>query len=146
MYRVISPKGILSIQALLRALKASRMEVDLYLPSFRTMRKRSRSRSPTPCEHDRPLVRSSALCSCLLDSIDSYNRSAYPYQHSPLAMVLANCLRLSRLLNQRALHHPQKCRHHLPSCSFQVPRNQPTFARQTRVGSSRMSGWPSHAT
>ncbi|KAI0003419.1 hypothetical protein BJV74DRAFT_985727 [Russula compacta] len=36
------------------------MEIDLYLPSFRTMRKRSRSRSPTPCEHDRPLKRSSA--------------------------------------------------------------------------------------
>lgn len=35
----------------------SRMEIDLYLPSFRTMRKRSRSRSPTPCEHDRPLKR-----------------------------------------------------------------------------------------
>jgi len=29
----------------------------LYLPSCRTMRKRSRSRSPTPCEHDRPLKR-----------------------------------------------------------------------------------------
>lgn len=35
----------------------SGMEIDLYLPSFRTMRKRSRSRSPTPCEHDRPLKR-----------------------------------------------------------------------------------------
>jgi hypothetical protein len=42
---------------------APEMEMDLYLPSFRTMRKRSRSRSPTPCEHDRPLVRSSVLCS-----------------------------------------------------------------------------------
>lgn len=36
---------------------APEMEIDLYLPSFLTMRKRSRSRSPTPCEHDRPLVR-----------------------------------------------------------------------------------------
>ncbi|KAI0247064.1 hypothetical protein BJV78DRAFT_1248692 [Lactifluus subvellereus] len=34
------------------------MEIDLCLPSFHTMRKRSRSRSPTPCEHDRPLKRS----------------------------------------------------------------------------------------
>jgi hypothetical protein len=37
------------------------MEIDLYLPTFRTMRKRSRSRSPTPCEHDRPLVRTPIL-------------------------------------------------------------------------------------
>jgi hypothetical protein len=126
----------------------SSMEIDLYLPSFRTMRKRSRSRSPTPCEHDRPLVRFlRTSASRLFDTIGSYNRSAYPCHHSPLAIVLAKLLRLSRLLIRRVLYHPHKHRHHhLPSSSFRVPGNQHIFARQTRMGSSRMSGWPSHAT
>ncbi|KAH9180271.1 hypothetical protein EDB89DRAFT_7311 [Lactarius sanguifluus] len=33
------------------------MEIDLYVPSFRTASKRMRSHSPTSCEHDRPLKR-----------------------------------------------------------------------------------------
>jgi hypothetical protein len=47
------------------------MEIDLYLPSFRTMRKRSRSRSPTPCEHDRPLVRPYVLCPSFCSSLSA---------------------------------------------------------------------------
>ena len=57
-------------------LSAPEMEVDLYLPSFRTMRKRSRSRSPTPCEYDRPLVRSSVLCLLFFLSLSVLNLEA----------------------------------------------------------------------
>jgi|SRR6267142_772246 len=65
------------------------MEVDLCLPSFCTMRKRSRSRSPTPCEHDRPLV-----CTFVFWSLFCSNVSA-PIQKrsSALALAVGDCAR-----------------------------------------------------
>ena len=93
----------------LSILRTPAMEIDLYLPSFRAMRKRSRSRSPTPCEHDRPLVRTSVFWSLFYSSISApINRSAHPRWHSLLVTVLENCLRLSHLHNRQVLRPPHK--------------------------------------
>src|SRR6267142_1564746 len=93
------------------------MEVDLCLPSFCTMRKRSRSRSPTPCEHDRPLV-----CTFVFWSLFCSNVSA-PIQKrsSALALAVGDCARepprLSRLRNRR-VHHPPHKRRRCPPLSY----------------------------
>ncbi|KAF8479151.1 hypothetical protein DFH94DRAFT_42732 [Russula ochroleuca] len=61
------------------------MEIDLYLPSFRTMRKRSRSRSPTPCEYDRPLKRLSVRALAVGDSAREPPPSFTPPQPTSLS-------------------------------------------------------------
>ena len=101
------------------------MEIDLYLTSFRTMRKRSRSRSPTPYEHERPLVRTSVFWSLFYSSMStSINRSAHPRWHSLLATVPENRLRLSHLHNRQVLRPPHKGNHCLLSWLSLRPYNR----------------------
>jgi len=66
------------------------MEVDLYVPSFRTASKRMRSRSPTPCEHDRPLKRLSTLVPAAGDrTYDSPLSFQSPHMTSPASPARA---------------------------------------------------------
>jgi len=59
--------------------------MEMYLPSFRTMRKRSRSRSPTPCEHDRPLKRTFTLG---FAAVGDGAHEPPPFFTSPQAMTM----------------------------------------------------------
>ncbi|KAI9446725.1 hypothetical protein H4582DRAFT_1907887 [Lactarius indigo] len=66
------------------------MEIDLYVPSFRTASKRIRSHSPTPCEHDRPLKRLSlAVNDRTCDSPLSFQS---PHTASPASPARAQSL------------------------------------------------------
>jgi len=66
------------------------MEVDLYVPSFRTTSKRLRSRSPDPCEHDRPLKRLSTPVLFGDNPCDSPLTFHSPSPHTPVQSVFVS--------------------------------------------------------
>lgn len=118
------------------------MEIDLYVPSFRTASKRIRSRSPTSCEQDRPLV--CVVVFRFYSSVPTFvcnsGRNANSRQHSPLVTIYATRHYLSnphlRVLSRSPL-----------SWSFKSPHNRCVFPLQMQMQVSRMSsGSPSHAT
>ncbi|KAH9048216.1 hypothetical protein EDB84DRAFT_291255 [Lactarius hengduanensis] len=76
------------------------MEIDLYVPSFRTASKRMRSHSPTPCEHDRPLRLSLAVNDRTCDSPLSFQS---PQTASPASPARAQSLS-TILLVQKPAH------------------------------------------
>src|SRR6266404_1933196 len=120
-----------------------RMEIDLYVPSFRAMSKRMRSHSPTRCE--RPLV---CVFVFSFHSRSTFNfcRSAYQLQCSSSVTLRATRHCPSNPPIPPVLHHLRVCTRSPIPCLFKSTRSQSLCPLQRTRVSRMSSGSPSRAT